>query len=208
MDGAIVHSEVIEALMAAESHRAKSAEQFVPARPGLYAIFIDNPQLLPPPFCNLSARTIGNRLIYIGVATVSLLERLVRQDLRHASPSTFFRGLGALLSYRPRAGSLAKQKRKNNYRFEPTDTASIIAWINTHLSIRWLETPISLEIERVAIPQFNPILNTMHNSAPVQELARLRKECRRIAAGDGCGVAQPGVPADVHASASLRRGRG
>jgi hypothetical protein len=124
----------------------------------------------------------GTLLLYIGIAKGSLFRRLVEQDLRHTGPSTFFRGLGAILGYRPQIGSLTRVSNKNNYKFNGADTDSIRRWINAHLSICWHEaSPALLENETVAIGKYRPVLNTKHNPHAMTELAVLREECRRIA---------------------------
>lgn len=166
----------------APSARAAQAEQIVPRVPGMYAIFVDAPSLLPDPFASrLNHR--ATTLIYIGLASGSLQTRLVEQDLRHRNPSTFFRGIGAVLGFRPRVGSLVGMKNQKNYRFVPDDTARIIDWINKNLSIRWLVwDPKTLSsAEKHAIHTHRPLLNTSHNPDPIAELAALRVLCRDIA---------------------------
>ena len=165
---------------------ARDADSFVPNTPGLYAIFVDDPDNLPLPS--------RSRLVYIGKATESLRERLVEQDLRHMKPSTFFRGVGAVLGYRPPQGSLIGKRNQNNYRFGGGDTQEIIAWINAHLGVRWVEldkTNIGL-YEPQAIKLISPPLNTTHNPNALGKLAALRKECRQIA------LAAPDAKTTVH----------
>jgi len=160
---------------------AAEAPGRVPASPGYYAIFIDVPSSLTAPFCNLLLER-NTKLIYIGIATRSLYRRLVEQDLHHRGPSSFFRGVGAILGYRPLLGSLAGEKNRNNYRFSPTHTAEIVGWINEHLSVNWFsEQPALNEVEKSLIQEYFPILNTNHNPEPVRALAKLRLECRTIA---------------------------
>lgn len=160
---------------------AAEAGDRVPKGPGYYAIFIDAPRILGNPYRKVLAQGRTKR-IYIGIATRSLQRRLVKQDLLHQKPSTFFRGIGAILGYRPLPGSLAGRKNQNNYKFRPTDTAEIIGWIYNHLLVSWLEAQPALEdFEELLIGKYSPILNTLHNRNPVQELATLRLECRTIA---------------------------
>src|SRR3990167_6143329 len=177
------HSELAAALVAtAASSRAAQAEQVVPTAPGMYAIFTDSPALLPEPFAS-RLRSRDTTLVYIGIASGSLRTRLVEQDLRHRSPSTFFRGIGAVLGFRPAAGSLVGKKNQRNYRFSVTDTAAVIEWINQNLSVRWLTVdPTSLaSAEKHAIRTHRPLLNTVDNPDPMPELAALRALCRSIA---------------------------
>lgn len=154
---------------------AHDAPERVPKRPGYYAIFIDNPRALPNPFCE----RVKSGLIYIGIATKSLRERLVTQDLWHNKPSTFFRGLGAILGSRPPRGSLVGRKNNKNYCFSRDDTTEIITWINKHLKVSWIEVePALTKIEESMIKVHSPILNTRHNPASLVELRELRDRCR------------------------------
>jgi len=167
----------------AQLHPAKNAEFVVPQRSGYYSIIIDDPASLPTPF-DLLLHQRSTNLIYVGIASVSLLKRLVKQDLRHKGPSTFFRGIGPILGFRPQRGSLLKKKNKRNYQFSQQDTQTIITWINDHLFIRWVEvvnTRSHPSVKRAAIRRLCPILNTTDNPNPSQELAALRVECRKIA---------------------------
>lgn len=98
---------------------------------------------------------------------------------------TFFRSLGAVLGYRPPAGSLAGAKHQRNYRFSPQDTAAIIAWIDAHLRVRWLTLPkVAAEpYGPQLIAQLRPPLNLKGNPDGLPALRAARKECQGIAAG-------------------------
>lgn len=161
---------------------ASLAEARVPDLPGVYSIFIDSPLSLQSPFREYQDRN-GHRIIYIGIATKSLLKRLVDQDLRHKQASTFFRGMGTILGYRPPKGSLRDKKNKNNYRFSDDDTQTIIHWINNHLLLKYIicEPNQAEEVEEKAIFEIKPIVNTNHNPEKIRELAELRELCRKIA---------------------------
>jgi hypothetical protein len=150
--------------------------------PGLYSIFVDDPAVLPDPFRSrlTAAKT---RLLYVGLASDSLRERLIEQDLRHKRPATFFRGLGAALGYRPKPGSLRDKANKSNYKFERPDTTRIIAWMEQHLTVSWLalKRADAVALEPSVIASLCPVFNTTHNRTCCPELAELRAECRRIA---------------------------
>ncbi|MGA8733700.1 MAG: hypothetical protein WB558_07240 [Terriglobales bacterium] len=157
----------------------------VPTSPGYYTIFIHDGGALPSPYCDL-LRERDTRLIYVGIATVSLYGRLVEQDLQHRRASSFFRGIGSVLGYRPPPGSLVGRANQNNYRFSAADTTEIIEWISGHLSVDWAEADPALETtEASLIRAYRPILNTKYNPAPVSLLAALRNECRRLAGAAG-----------------------
>lgn len=161
---------------------AKDADMLVPNTSGLYSIFVDDATSLPSPFGDCLSKRRTN-LIYLGKASGSLKERVVEQDLRHKNPSTFFRGIGAVLGYRPPPGSLKGKRNQNNYRFSATATKLIIEWINSHLSVRWSvlsEHDIEL-FEPKAIASLRPLLNSQHNPEPLPELVALREQCRVIA---------------------------
>jgi hypothetical protein len=167
---------------AAPLHPVAVAHTVVPPEPGYYSIFVDSPDSLPEPFGGYLHEKRTN-LLYIGIASVSLYVRLIEQDLRHKQPSSFFRGIGAILGFRPSPGSLAGKRNQNNYRFSPDDTCAIIAWNQEHLSVRFvaIDTNAFPSAERNAIGRNCPILNTTHNTDCLQALADLRLECRSVA---------------------------
>jgi hypothetical protein len=173
-------SEYLDAASLAVS--VHEAESRVAGSPGLYSIFVDDAKSLPEPFCTC-LRGRGTQLLYVGRAKDSLLERLVRQELRHQKAATFFRGIGAVLGYRPPLGSLRSKRNKNNYRFSIGDTAAISSWVRAHLRVRWIELPLAdvLKAEPTVIANLKPLLNTTHNPLRSPELATLREICRRIA---------------------------
>ena len=178
-----VQSALASRLVSGPAFPAAEAPALVPCSPGYYAVRIDNSGHLPSPYGALLEHR-ATELVYIGIATVSLHKRLVEQDLRHKSPSTFFRAIGPILGYRPPVGSLAGKGNQNNYKFTAADTDAIILWIDQHLSVSWVEARPALEgTEASLIRAYRPILNTSHNPEPVAELAILRAECRRIAIG-------------------------
>lgn len=177
-------ADALALMVAGPACRAAEASDRVPDRPGYYAIFVDDALSLPDPYRDI-LRARGTRLIYIGIATKSLRERLVEQDLRHRSPATFFRAIGPILGYRPAKGSLVGRSNQNNYRFIATDTAAIIRWIDGHLSVNWSVAEPAMESTETALIQAHrPLLNTEKSPEPLTALASLRDECRRIARED------------------------
>jgi len=179
--------EIVKALVeTSELFSAKFIENVVPDQPGLYTIFVDNKKSLPSPYFEYLDKRKSN-LIYLGKASKSLLKRLVKQDLKHESPSTFFRAIGPILGYRPPFGSLIGKKNRRNYIFNHSDTEEIIEWIRLHLYVRFLIAPKNnndiLKMEGVAITSLTPLLNTVYNPLALIELSRLRLLCREIAQG-------------------------
>ena len=174
--------ELIKHLTESELVSATDAENRVPTNPGYYAIWIKNPSALPHQYF------VGQQnptLLYVGIAKKCLKERLVENDLRHKGDATFFRGLGAVLGFRPPAGSLVEKRNKNNYKFSDTDASAIIEWINTNISIRFIvdnsPTKKLEKLEEYAINYLKPPFNSIHNPQPLPCLKKLRKECRAIA---------------------------
>jgi len=159
---------------------ANTIQNLIPTQPGLYCIRIDKTENLPETF----ATHLENRkhnILYIGIATTFLQQR-IGQELWAKGHGTFFRGLGAVLGYRPPAGSLINKKNKKNYTFSATDEAEIIQWINKNLLVNWVTFDGDLErIETMLISNYLPLLNTDKNPSKLPELAVLRNECREIA---------------------------
>ncbi|GAA4525632.1 hypothetical protein GCM10023160_18850 [Brachybacterium paraconglomeratum] len=153
----------------------------VPVRPGLYAIRVRDRDALPEPFKGHSELR-GHDLLYIGVAGQSLNRRLLGQELRAQGHGTLFRSLGALLGYRPRAGSLVDKGNTKNYQFAPDDSQAIIEWINANLLVNWVEFSGAYRVEETALIKTHlPLLNLQGNPAAIPELSALRAECVRIA---------------------------
>lgn len=182
-------SERILAQLAAhrEAIGVPRAEAQVPTLPGLYAIYLDRADVLRSLFGNELKRRKSS-LLYVGMASKSLHKRLVMQDLRHKKgPSTFFRGIGAILGYRPPCGSLRGNANQNNYRFSRKDTGVIIRWIDTHIRLRWcaIDSAGLVELEAALIQRMLPLINDTHNPLAMVELCDLRAKCRKIAQGKG-----------------------
>lgn len=178
-----VISESAAELVGDSSFRpAGTIEPEVPVGPGIYAIRLKIGSILPEPFESLLAPR-ATRLIYIGKAT-SLKSRMLANELRGRGHGTFFRSMGAVLGYRPLAGSLASRVNKYNFSFVKPDRAAIVDWINANLEISWLELPIEEVrlVEADLITVHTPLLNLDGNHAALMELDELRVLCRRIAA--------------------------
>ncbi len=161
---------------------AAEAGARIPREPGLYAIVIDDPRNLPGAFGAYLAER-SSAVLYVGVTSTSLRKRLAAQDLRHAGPSTFFRGLGAILGYRPPIGSLKGKKNQNNYQFNEAGRRAVADWIERHLSVRWIaaEAESAGALEPLVIGELRPPLNTEHNPDALPELSELRGKCREVA---------------------------
>lgn len=175
-------SNLAEALLKPPAFRpAGKIDLIVPNRPGLYAIRVRDTNALPEPFKSHAARR-GHDLLYIGIARQSLSIRFLSQELRARGHGTFFRSIGAILGYRPLAGSLIGKGNIRNYKFAPEDNRAITDWINTNLLANWVEFSGAHAVEESAlIKEHLPLLNLQGNPAPLPELSTLRAECVRIA---------------------------
>lgn len=156
------------------------SESTVPDSPGMYAIRIKNVNDIPNPFNNELTNRKHN-LLYIGIASQSLRERLWKQELNHENPATFFRSIGAILGFRPIKGSLYG-KESNNYKFNKEDTETIRNWIKEHLLVNFIIINEKLEdTEKILIKDHKPIINIKNNPYKMGEVSALRSECIKIA---------------------------
>ncbi len=172
----------VKMLMNEQNFRSASEIDLkVSSNPGFYCIRIENTNALTSPFCDYLKERQHN-ILYLGIASKSLHKRFLGQELRAKGHGTFFRGIGALLGFRPAIGSLVNKKNKNNYKFSEPDKQLIINWINDHLLVNWIEYNGDHDtIETQLILTHLPLLNTDKNPSKLKELAYLRKECRDIA---------------------------
>jgi hypothetical protein len=158
-------------------------EGSVPDRPGLYAIKVLDAAALPEPFRPLA--TGGTRgILYLGKATGSLRSRILDEELRAKGHGTFFRSIGAILGYRPAAGSLAGRANQFNYVFSSEDRSAIRDWLAQNVVVS--TCPVDGELARLEaelIRKHTPLLNIEHNPLRHPEVIRARDECRRIARG-------------------------
>jgi hypothetical protein len=147
---------------------------------GIYALRIKNISTFPL----LLRNEIENKeslIIYIGKASKNLGRRL-EEECRGKSHGTFFRGIGAILNFKPPRGSLIGKSNLNNYKFNLVDSEKIIKWMNENLEFECLKTEKNIDfIEKDLIKHFEPILNTNHNPKKSKYLATVRQECRNIA---------------------------
>ena len=158
-------------------------ENQIPDIPGIYCIKIKNPKLLDQPFADTLEQRKHN-ILYIGIASKSLRKRLLGQELRAKGHGTFFRSLGAVLKFKPQAGSLIGKKNQNNFKFCKPDETKVVNWINENLLINFVSTHESLrDLENQLILKYKPLLNLAGNPFAMAELTALRKECKLIARG-------------------------
>lgn len=160
---------------------AATIDSLVPDQPGLYALRIKDIKNLPSTFSKELALRKHN-LIYIGIASKSLLKRMVRQELRAKGHGTFFRSMGALLGHLPPKGSLNNKSNKRNYTFSIADESKIIEWMNNNLLVNWIVKKENLEpFETQLILKHNPLINIAKNPLAIQELKALRAKCVEVA---------------------------
>lgn len=160
---------------------ARFIDADVPHSPGVYAIRLSLGSTLPEPFeFALGERT--SRCIYIGKAK-SLTNRMLKNELRGRGHGTFFRSIGAVLGFRPLAGSLSGKANKHNFTFTKADRDAIVEWIDENLEVSWVALPLSdvPSTERALILEHTPLLNLSGNPSALVELIELRAQCRWIA---------------------------
>lgn len=175
--------KVLEAeLMDPDNFKSASAvDGIVPDKPGLYCIRVKDTGSLPSPFDAIIAGRKHN-IVYIGIASKSLKKRFFNQELRAAGHGTFFRSIGAVLGYMPVKGSLTDKANKRNYKFSESDELEIVKWINTNLTVNWIECDDNIEeLENGLIEKYLPLLNLKWNPAALRELKDLRAECVVVA---------------------------
>lgn len=127
---------------------------------GLYALRVKNTSILPSLFKN-ELVSMETTLIYIGKGERTIYERLL-EECYGIGNGTFFRGIGALLAFKPEKGSLIGKKNQKNYRFSQSDRNKIVSWMNTNLDLNFVEMEDKIEdVERNLIAFHCPILNTM-----------------------------------------------
>lgn len=147
---------------------------------GLYSLRVLDTSVLPKLFKDELIENNTN-IIYIGKGERTLLERL-EEECRGKGNATFFRGIGALLGFRPPKGSLVGKKNTNNYRFCTCDKTQIVKWMNDNLEFNFIKLDNNVvKSEEKLIKKYCPILNTTHNPKNSKILAQVRKECREIA---------------------------
>lgn len=178
----IDHKEAEKTLMNAKAFKKiLKAELIIPDNSGLYCIRLNKSEAISKDF-NQHLVERNHNIIYIGIATQSLLVRFFNQELRAKGHGTFFRSLGAMLGYTPAPGSLLDKANKRNYKFSKNDEAKIISWIDQHLLINWVSLSGELEeFETHLILKYKPLLNIAKNPIALKSLSNLRAECVRIA---------------------------
>ncbi|WP_309752249.1 GIY-YIG nuclease family protein [Novosphingobium sp.] len=152
----------------------RKVEAHLPHEPGKYAFFVENVSRLPEQFMREATTRPIPRLLYIGKADVSLVQRVWLEECQHRSPGTFFRSVGAMLGYKSPKGG-------RNYEFSPGDKMRVIEWIADNLRVTWHAEVLKQSHrigEQALINQFLPLLNLQGNPRKFSELSRLRAACR------------------------------
>jgi len=160
---------------------AEAVDNIVPDLPGMYVIRIRNVHRLPKVYSNVLEDRKHN-LLYIGVATKSLKNRLLERALRGKENGTFFGSLGAILGFVPPKGSLINSEDKVNFSFSPSDEAQIVKWINLNLRVNWVCMDDGFDqFESQLVLDQKPLLNIAKSPVALEELKTLRAKCVSIA---------------------------
>lgn len=170
-----------------DSSKFRSVKQLkvldIPNVSGIYVIKIKDINKLPQVFSKVLYERKHN-ILYIGISEDSLKKRFWGNELHAKGHGTFFRSLGAVLGYLPKAGSLKGKTKNYNYKFSGHDSAEIIGWIEDNLEVNFITHSDNLEeIERSLIAKYLPLLNLGKNPAKLDELDRLRRKCVAVANG-------------------------
>ena len=155
-------------------------ENYIPNQSGLYAIRIDNMDVLPEEFIKALKQRKHN-ILYIGISKGSLRQRLWHEELHIEKPATFFRSIGSMLGYRPPKNSLSL--KSSNYIFCPEDIREIIQWMEENLKVNYICVNEALleSIEKGLIKKYIPLVNIKHNPYKSPQIEALRKLCVEIA---------------------------
>ena len=146
----------------------------IPNEAGIYCIKLREGSTLPSKFGKIRE----DRIIYIGIASKSLRERLYEEELNHKRAATFFRSIGAMLDYLPPKGSLYGKKTRN-YKFSPENTDKIRKWMRQSLLVNFIKVKKS-EIgnyESSLIKKYSPFVNISKNPCASEELKIARQRC-------------------------------
>lgn len=171
------------------------AKDDVTSTAGFYAIYIVSTEFLPDLFKEeLEKRNEDcefKNLLYLGKANKTnarnLRIRLVKEALMGGT-HTFFRGLGAILGYKPPFGQLRNKSNNINYRFSSDDKRKIVEYIEQHIHIRWYESCVSShvldDLETNLIERLMPLMNIDKSPSPFQPFTDLRDRCIQRARGE------------------------
>ena len=146
----------------------------IPNEAGIYCIKLREGSTLTSKFGKIRE----DRIIYIGIASKSLRERLYEEELNHKRAATFFRSIGAMLDYLPPKGSLYGKKTRN-YKFSPENTDKIRKWMRQSLLVNFIKVEKS-EIgnyESSLIKKYSPFVNISKNPCASEELKIARQRC-------------------------------
>lgn len=146
----------------------------IPNESGIYCIKLREGSTLPSKFGKIRE----DRIIYIGIASKSLRERLWEEELNHKRAATFFRSIGAMLDYLPPKGSLYGKKTRN-YKFSLEDTDKIQKWMKQWLRVNFIKVENSEidNIEDSLIKKYTPLVNISKNPKASEELKKARQRC-------------------------------
>lgn len=147
---------------------------------GFYCVKLKEKSSLPEKYDRILAKR-AHRYIYIGKAEKQSLAGRLGQEIKHVSPGTFFRSIGAVLGYLPIQGHLVDKANQNNYKFSREDTSSIVEWLITNVEISIVNHSGDFEVEKYLIRDVKPLLNDAHNPLSLDELRIDKALCRAIA---------------------------
>lgn len=153
-------------------------EKNIPMASGIYCIRLRKGVVFPVTYGKI--REDG--IIYIGIATESLFERLWNEELNCHSPATFFRSIGAMLGCMPPKGSLYG-KSTRNYKFSDPDEEKIRVWMRRSLLVNYVLVKKSdlNDIEDRLIKKYMPLENIKGNPQASVAIKEARRRCLEFA---------------------------
>lgn len=153
-------------------------ERNIPTSSGIYCIKLRKGVVFPANYGKI--REDG--IIYIGIASESLFERLWNEELNCYSPATFFRSIGAMLGYLPPKGSLYG-KTTRNYKFSDSDEEKIRVWMRRSLLVNYLQVDKRdlNDIEDQLIKKYMPLVNIKGNPQASNAIKQARQRCLEFA---------------------------
>ncbi len=143
---------------------SKDSEETIPNQSGNYIICLKPNSKLPSVLIIPTLTSFnGLKVIYTGIASVSLRSRDYRQHFKgnNAGRSTFRKSLGVLFGYK----LIARDKDPSNgkTKFGHTDEKKLSDWMSQNLLMFFLPTADFADIEIALIDHFNPPLNLKDN---------------------------------------------
>ncbi|KLL09690.1 GIY-YIG nuclease family protein [Protofrankia coriariae] len=188
--GFLTAEDVCQALCAAPvpaGSIAGSDPGTVPGKPGLYAWWAVPGALPGIPRPAHPSLPLG--LLYVGIAKVSLRQRVVGQHLGANTGSSTFRF--TLAAHLVTDGQLTPYRMAKKVLLPPAQLAWLLRWQVSHLSVSWITRDEPAAVETAVIGAMRPPLNGDDNGDhPYRQPLRDIRAAFRLRATDGRTVGE------------------